>query len=131
DKFFLASGSNQCGLVTDVRDVGTRKSGGLFGQKFNIYRLVDFDRLQVYRQYLLALNQYGHVYKNLSVKTSGTHQRTIQNICAVSCCKNDDSAVGAKTIHLGEQLVECVFALVVGTKVGTFTTGPSNGINLI
>ena len=87
--------------------------------------LVDFYGSQVYVEYCFALVEVGQVDVYLSVESSGSQQCLVEYVGAVGCSQYYDSAVGAESVHLGEQLVECVFALVVSAcvhSVGTCTS---------
>ena len=50
---------------------------------------------------------------DLTVETARTQQRVIQNILAVSGCDDDNALVCTKAVHLNEQLVERLLALVM------------------
>ena len=50
---------------------------------------------------------------DLTVETARTQQRVIQNILAVGSCDDDNALVCTKAVHLNEQLVERLLALVM------------------
>ena len=50
---------------------------------------------------------------DLPVKTPRTHQRRIEDVRTVGRRHDDDSVIGFKTVHLHEQLIERLLALVV------------------
>ena len=79
----------------------------------------------------LAIVELGKVNINLTVETSGTQQRFIENINTVSSRKYNNTTVSTKTIHLGEQLVEGAFALIVPTHVRVLASGTSHGVYLV
>ena len=79
----------------------------------------------------LTFVQVGQIHMNLTVKTTSTEQSTIQDVSTVGGSHDDDTAVGAKSIHLCQQLVECAFALIITTHGSSLTTCTTNGINLI
>ena len=51
--------------------------------------------------------------RDLAIKTTRAQKRGIQNILAVRRCQNNDALVDRKAIHLNEQLVERLLALIV------------------
>ena len=56
----------------------------------------------------------------LAVKTSGTKQRFIQYVYTVGSSQDDNATVGTETIHLCQQLVQCVLAFIKkAVEVGT------------
>ncbi len=81
-----------------------------------------------YRHTVVKFRQL-HIY--LTVETSGTQQGLVKDVGAVGGGKDNHAAVGPETVHLGEQLVEGVFALIVGTHFGIFPTGTADSVNLI
>lgn len=78
-----------------------------------------------------AVIEVGKLDINLTVETSGTHESLVENIGAVGGGKDNHAAVGAETVHLGEQLVECVLTLVVGTHIRVLAACASHGVNLV
>ena len=67
---------------------------------------------------------------NLPVKTSRTQDGRIQNIHTVGSSHNDDSFIYTKTIHLYQQLIQCLLSLIV-SAAHTGTTSSCNCVNLI
>ena len=82
-------------------------------------------------EHFLAFVKVRQVYVYLSVKTSGTQQGRVEHVGAVGGGQRDDAAVGAEAVHLGEQGVQRVLALVVSTHGGVLRTGSTHGINLV
>ncbi len=67
----------------------------------------------------------------LPVKTSCPEQCLVKNVSTVCCSKDDNAAVCAETVHLGKELVEGIFTLVVSSHVRIASTCASNCVNLI
>ena len=82
-------------------------------------------------EYFLTLLDFWKFHVNLPVETSGTHQGLVKNIGAVGGCKHDDSAVGAEAVHLGKELIESVFALVIGRPAHILASCASYGVYFI
>ena len=61
----------------------------------------------------LSALDVGQIDVDLPVKTSGTEQRTVQNIRTVGCRHYNDAFVGLEAVHLHEDLVERLFPFVV------------------
>ena len=101
------------GLVDDVRQfragAAARRAGDL--------RIIDvrlgLHVLGVYAQNRLASRQIGQLDGDSAVETTRTQQRLVQNFRAVGRRQNDDALARVKAVHLGEQLVERLLALVV------------------
>ena len=52
---------------------------------------------------------------HLTIEATGTQQGRIKNIRTVGGRDDDDSGIALKAIHLCEQLIECLLALVIST----------------
>ena len=131
DELAVFSCGKEGRLVAHVGDVGAAESRRLLRQKIDVDGVVGFDGTQVYVEDGLALIDVWHVHIDLTVKTTGTHQGFVQNVGAVGRREDDHAAVGSKPIHLGQQLVQSVLTLVVGSEVGVLATCPANGVDLV
>ena len=130
-EFLAVAGSYQGGFVAHVGDVRAREARRLTGQQVNVYRIVYLDGAQVYAKHFLAFVQVGQVHMDLAVEAACTQQGLVEHVHAVGGGQDDDAAVRAEAVHLGEQLVERVLALVVATHGGRFGAGASHGVNLV
>ena len=70
----------------------------------------------------------GHCY--LAVKAAGTHKRRIQHIRTVGGRDENNAFVRLKSIHLDEELIERLFALVVAAAEARATMA-ANSINFV
>src|ERR1035437_7981883 len=68
---------------------------------------------------------------NLTVETSGTHERPVEDIGTVGRCKDNDTGIGGETIHFGEQLVQGVFPFIVCPGKSISPTGTTYRIDLV
>ena len=68
---------------------------------------------------------------DFAVEASGTQQGRVEHVDAVGGGQHDDTAVGAEAVHLGEQGVQRVLALVVAAHGGILRTGTAHGVNLV
>ena len=126
----MTAGSQQCRLIEQVRQVGAGKANGHLGELLKLNVLVHRLVLGMHAQDLLAALHVRTVDRNLAVKTAGTQQRRIQNVGAVGGGDQDDRLALLKTVHLDQQLVERLLALVVtAAQAGSALT--SHGIDLI
>ncbi len=125
------AGGYQRSLVAHVRYVGTREAWCLTREEVDIQVVGLADGAQVHLEDGLALRDVGQVYVYLSVEAARTQQGLVQDVGTVGGGKDDDTAIGAETIHLGEQLVERILALVVATHAHALTTGTTHGVYLV
>ena len=64
-------------------------------------------------EYGLASLEVGIAYRYLTVKSSGTEQRGVKDIGAVGRRDDYNALVCAEAVHLDEQLVKRLLALIV------------------
>eukprot|EP00955_Chlamydomonas_euryale_P022094 233311-Chlamydomonas_euryale.AAC.3 len=55
------------------------------------------------------------VNRDLTVKTPRPQQRRVEHVGAVGRCQNDDARVALEAVHLCQQLVDRLLALIVAT----------------
>ncbi len=127
----VVTGCDERCLVTYVGNVGTRESRGLTGQELYVNALVEFEGLQVYLEDLCTLVEVGQIDMNLTVEASSTQQGRVEHVGTVGGCQGDDTAVRAETVHLGQQGVQRVLALVVAAHGRVLRTGTAHGVNLV
>jgi len=121
----------QCRLIAYVGYVSARESRRLFGQEGDVKSLLQLDRAKVHLEDSLSLLQVGELHVYLAVEAAGTEQRLVEYVSPVCGSEDDHSAVGAKAVHLREQLVEGVLPLVIGAHIRVAAPGTPYGIDLI
>ena len=126
----LASG-HQSGFVANIGNVGTREAGRLLGQEVLVDIVIELQVAHVDFENLLTPYNIRQLDVDLSVETACTEQGLVQNVGAVGRCQHDDTRIGAEAVHLGKQLVQRTFALVVTASDGTLATSATDGINLV
>ena len=126
--------SNTCrrngSLIHQVLKLSTRETGSTTSNGLKIY--IRFKGLStgMDTQDTSTSLEVRKVHSDLTIETSRTQQGSIQNIHTVSGSNGNDTRVSIETIHLYQNLVNCLFTLVVTTgESGTTLT--SNSINLI
>src|SRR6187402_673401 len=85
---FTSTCSNQCGLVTHIRDIRTCKSRSHLTKDLRFYRLTYLYIFQMPFEDRFSTSKLRTLKAYLSIETPGTHQRTIENIRTV-CCRHD------------------------------------------
>ena len=127
----VVASSDEGSLVAHVGDVGTRETRCLARQHVEVDAAVGLHATQVHLENLLAVVELWQVHIDLAVEAAGTQQRLVEDVDAVGGSQDYDSAVGAKAVHLGEQLVEGALTLVVAAHAGVLATGTSHGVDLV
>ena len=126
----MAASGQQRRFVEQVCQIGTGKANGHLGELLKLNVLVHRLILGMYAQDLLATLYVRTVDRDLTIKTTGAQQCRIQNIGAIGCGDQDDRLAFLKTVHLDQQLVERLLALVV-TAAQTGSALTSHGIDLV
>ena len=122
---------NESRLVAHVGYVGPRESWCLASQQVDIHRVVHLDRFQMHLKYLFALVKVGQVYMYLAVEAACTQQSRVEHVHTVGGRKDDHTAVGSETVHLGEQGVEGVLLFAVAVHHRVFGTGTAHSVNFV
>lgn len=84
----------------------------------------------MYLQDLFTAFQIRKFYRNTAVETAGTQKGRIQGIRTVGGCQNNNALSSVETVHLGQQLVQCLLALIISGESAAVTL-LADGINLI
>ena len=127
----VMAGCNQCSLVADIGDIGTRETWSLTGQEVDIYAIVGLHGLKMYLEDLLALVEVGEIDVNLTIETSGAQQGRVEHVGPVGGSQDDHARVCAEAIHLCQQGVQRVLALVVATHGRILRAGTTHSVDLI
>ena len=128
---FVVACSNQSRLVADIRNICAREARGLLGEEITIQILIQLQLAEMHLENLFALVQLGQTHLNLAVETTCTHQRLIQNVGTVCSSQHNHSCICLEAIHLGKQLIESVFTLIIAREAGILTSCTTDCINLI
>ncbi len=62
---------------------------------------------------LLAADDIGVRHHDLAIETAGSQQRRVEHVWAVGRGDQDHALIGLEAVHLDEQLVEGLLALVI------------------
>ena len=119
DNLSSAADSPQSSLVDDICKLCTRSTGGHAGDLLKVNPIRQLDLLAVYLQNGFAPLQIGELYRNTPVKAPRTGQCRVQAVRLVGGRENDNAIVSFKSVHLGQQLVQSLFALIVASVLAT------------
>ena len=118
------------GLVDDVGQLGAGGTGGHTGDLVEVHVLGDLDLFGVYLQNGLAPQQVGQLHGYTAVETTGSGQGRIKGFGTVGGGQNDDAGVALEAVHLGEQLVQRLLALVVAAVLAAAAL-LADGVDLV
>ena len=113
DDLLVAARGQKRGLVKQVGQVGAGKAGGELGHGGQVHVAAERLVLRMHVQDALAALHVGHVHHDLTVEATGAQQRGVEHVGAVRGGDEHHGVVGFEAIHLDEQLVERLLALVV------------------
>ena len=131
DDLLVFARGHQGGLVAHVGNVSSAKPGRLAREKLNVDVFAKLEWAKVNLKNFDALRNLRKIHINDAVKASGTHEGAIQNVGAVRGAHDDYVLVGSESVHLGKELVERVFALVVASAERIAAARTSDGIDFV
>ena len=130
DDLLVATSGQKSRLVQQVRQIGAREAGGELGHRREVDVAAERLVLRMDAQDALAALHVGHVDHDLAVETAGAQQRRVQDVGAVGGRDEDDGIVRVEAVHLHEQLVQGLLALVVtAAQAGAALT--ADGVDLV
>src|SRR5215211_1666199 len=106
-------GGEQSGLVHEVLEIGARESGRLPGQHVEVDLLRERLAARVHLEDLLPALAVGAVDHDLAIEAARAEQRRVEDVRAVRGGDEDDVVLHLEAVHLHEQLVQRLLALVV------------------
>src|SRR5579884_1802516 len=130
DDRFATPGGEQRALVEHVGEVGAGETGGLarqivqgdiFGQRLALR--VDFQDGE-------TPANIGLVQHDLAVEATGAQQSGVEDIWPVGGGDDDNVGILLEAIHLDEQLIERLLALIVAAQAGIIALA-ANGIDFV
>ena len=86
--------------------------------------------LGVHRQHGLAAGEVGRTDGDLPVEPTGAEQRRVEDVGPVGSGDEDDAALDVEAVHLDQQLVEGLLALVVAAAQAGAAV-PADGVDLV
>ena len=130
DSLAAAACSQQSGLVDEVLEVSARKACGALCDDLEGDIRGEGLVLGVDFQDLLAALDVGQADVDLTVEAARAEQGLIEDVGTVGGRHDDDAVVGLEAVHLDQQLVQGLLALVV-TAAETGTALTAHSIDLI
>ena len=100
-------------LVDDVGEVGAGEAGRAAGDHLGVDVGADAHLLDVDVEDLLAAHHVGVRHHHLAVEAAGAQQRGVEHVGPVGGRDQDHALVGLEAVHLDQELVQRLLALVV------------------
>ena len=124
------AGGQQRRLVDQVGEVGAGEAGGLAGERVEVDRLGQRLAAGVDLEDLLAALAVGAVDDDLAVEAAGPQQRRVEDVGAVGGGDQDDVVFHLEAVHLDQELVQRLLALVV-TAAHAGAAVAADGVDLV
>ena len=128
----VASKTNgtQSRLVDDVGEVSTGRTRSCTGNRDKVDIAGHVNVLSVHLQNCDTTLQIGQLHWNAAIKTARTQQSRVKRLRTVGRRQNNDALGAVKAVHLGQQLVERLLALVVAAHARAVALF-ADGVDLI
>ncbi len=130
DQLLVGARGEQRRLVQHVRQVRAGEAGGALGDGRQVDVRRDRLALLVHLEDVQPALEVRAVDGDLPVEAAGAQQRRVQDVGAVGGGDQDDAALDVEAVHLDQQLVEGLLALVVAAAEAR-TAVPADGVDLV
>ena len=130
DLALALAGREQGGLVDQVLQVGAREARRLGGQVVQVDDLGQRLAAGVHLEDLGPALAVGAVHHDLAVEAARAQQRGVQDVGPVGGGDQDDVVGHREAVHLHQELVERLLALVVTAAQAGATVAP-DGVDLV
>ena len=130
DLVAVAPGGKECGLVTDVLEIGPAHPGRAPRDECQLDVFRQRQLLGMNAQDALPALQVGEVHDDLAVEAPWPQKRRVEHVRPVRGREQDHALVRLEAVHLYEKRVERLLPLVVAT---TEASAPvtSHGVDLV
>ncbi len=113
DRFAVVAGGGEGGLVDHVGEVGAGEARCATSEDVEVDVFGHGDLAGVNLEDFFAATDVGTIDDDAAIEAAGAKEGGIENVGAVGRGDEDDAVVGLEAVHLNEELVEGLLALVV------------------
>ena len=115
DETLAATRSEQGGLIDQIRQVGAGHAGRAARQDIALHVRGNGHLAHMHHQYLFTTADIRQRHHNLTIKATRAQQRWIEHVGTVGRGDHDHAAGTLETIHLDQQRIQGLLALIVTT----------------
>eukprot|EP00964_Phaeocystis_antarctica_P121144 scaffold84837_cov55-Phaeocystis_antarctica.AAC.2 len=123
------------GLVHQVGERGAREADGTLGDDVEVELLGEGLAAHVHVQDLTAALDVGKIDRHAAIEAAGADEGGVEHVGAVGRGEHDDARVAVEAVHLGQDLVERLLALVVAAAAHATAlaarAGTADGVDLV
>src|SRR5262249_12958205 len=130
DDLLAAARRQQRSLVDEVREIRAGEARSTGGKRVEVDLRCQRLALRVHLEDLAAAETVGPVDDDLAIETARAQERRVEDVGAVRRGDEDDVVLHLEAVHLDEQLVERLLALVV-SAAETGATMTADGVDLV
>jgi len=130
DALLVLAGGDNGPFVDQVLDVGADKAGRGFGQDVQVDIARQRLALDMHLEDFLTSAQIGAIQHDAAVEAARAHQGRVEDVRAVGGGDDDHVGIGVKAVHLDQDLVQGLLALVVAAAQPGAAM-PPNRVDLI
>jgi hypothetical protein len=127
----VVPGGDDRRLVDEVREVGAHHAGRRCGDPAGIDVIGDRNAAEVHPQDRLAPVAVGWAHHDPPVEAPRAQEGGVEDLGPVRGGQHDDALGAGEAIHLGEDLVEGLLALVVAADRRRPSPRPPDGVQLV
>ena len=117
-------------LIQKILQVRTGETGRGQGNGLQVHLFIQPLIPGINLEDVLPALDVGRTHINLPVKPAGAHQGGVQNVLPVGGCQDNDAFVFLESIHLHQELVEGLLALIVSAAQAR-ASAAADGVDLI
>ena len=128
DDLGIMSRGQECGLIHQVGEVGTREARRERRDRFGKHVRCQTHPTQMHLQDLDPRLFVGSVDQDLAVEAASPEQRRVEDLWAVRGREQNDALTRIEAVELGEKLIEGLLFLVVAPAHGTDAAGTAQGV---
>src|SRR5438552_3725639 len=130
DPVLVLAGREERRLVHQVLEVRTGKPRRLTGQQLDVHVFGDRHATGMHAEDAFPALHIRPRHDHAAVEAAGTEERRVEHVGAVRGGDQDDALVGLEAVHLDEELVERLLALVVAAAE-TRAAVTADGVDLV
>jgi hypothetical protein len=127
----VAAGGLEGGLVDQVGQLGPDHAWGGRGDRVQVDIVGHRDAADVHVQDLAAAGLVGRADGEAAVEAAGAQQGRVEDFGPVGGGQHDHVLGAGEAVHLGQDLVEGLLALVVATHAQGPAAGAADGVQLV
>ena len=130
DRFAVVAGGGEGGLVDHIGEVGSGEARCAASEDVEVDVFGHGNLLGVDLEDFFAATDVGTIDDDAAIEAAGAEKRGVEDVGAVGRGDEDDAVVGLEAVHLDQELVEGLLALVVSAAEACATV-TTDGVDFV